>query len=219
VPVSAQADDRWRLTDPNIEQVWSEFLRPTATLLARMIEEHPGGLDRDLGDLAVVVGVMPGIASKALDRLHRFEEVHRHAERSIVGVSGFAPSVSGGRVLRLSDQQPVGAWSPCRRVGGGEVGAVASGCTGGCKSAVAASCLSGAGAGAVRAARAMSGRRAGSAASPDRVSSEVGPGGSCAEVAGGHTPLQVPLRGTRCIVVGHRTAALSGRVRSRRSCV
>ena len=110
VPISAQADDRWRLSDPYIELVWSEFLGPTATLLARrfggMIEEHPGGLDLDLGDLAVGVGVgvMAGIALKALDRLHRFEVVHRDAERSIVGVSGFAPSVSGGRILRLSDR-------------------------------------------------------------------------------------------------------------------
>ena len=41
-----------------------------------------------------------------------------------------------------------------------------------------------------------SGRRPGRAAGPGRVSSEVGSGGSCAGVLGGHTPLQVPLRET-----------------------
>lgn len=31
VPISASPDDRWRLTDPYVEDVWSEFLGPTAT--------------------------------------------------------------------------------------------------------------------------------------------------------------------------------------------
>ena len=108
VPMSAQADDRWRLSDRYVEEVWSEHLGPTATLLARrfgrMIEEHPGGVDVDLGDLAAGVGVQRGIAVKALDRLNRFEVVYFAAEQSIVGVSGFAPSVQGGRLLRLSER-------------------------------------------------------------------------------------------------------------------
>ena len=108
VPISAHADDRWRLTDPYVEQVWSKFLGPTATLLARrfgrLIEEHPLGVDLDLGDLAAGFGVQPSIAAKALDRLHRFEIVHFSVEASIVGVSGFAPSVQSCRLRRLSER-------------------------------------------------------------------------------------------------------------------
>ena len=35
MPLSAQSEDRWRLTDPYIERSWSERLGPKATLLAR----------------------------------------------------------------------------------------------------------------------------------------------------------------------------------------
>lgn len=73
VPLSASAEDRWRLSDRYLEEVWSEHLGPTATVLARrfgrMIEEHPGGVDIDLADLAAGVGVQRGIAVKALERL------------------------------------------------------------------------------------------------------------------------------------------------------
>lgn len=108
VPLSASADDRWRLSDRYVEEVWSEHLGPTATLLARrlgrMIEEHPGGVDIELADLASGAGVQGGIARKALERLNRFEVVHFSPEQSVVGVSGFAPSVQGARVLRLSER-------------------------------------------------------------------------------------------------------------------
>lgn len=108
VPLSASADDRWWLSDRYVEEVWSEHLGPTATLLARrlgrMMEEHPGGVDIDLAELASGVGVQPGIARKALERLNRFGVVHFSAEQLLVGVSGFAPSVQGGRVLRLSER-------------------------------------------------------------------------------------------------------------------
>ena len=108
VSISAQADDRWRLGDRYVEEVWSEHLGPTATLLARrfgrMIEEHPGGVAVDLADLASGVGVQRGIVLKALERLNRFEVVHFSAEQSVVGVSGFAPSVRGGRLFRLSER-------------------------------------------------------------------------------------------------------------------
>ena len=107
VPISAQAGGRWRLSDRYVEEVWSEFIGPTATLLARrfgrMMEECPGGAEVDLGDLASGVGVQRGIAVKALERLNRFEIVHFSPEQSVVGVSGFAPSVHGGRVRRLSE--------------------------------------------------------------------------------------------------------------------
>ena len=70
VPLSAQANDRWMLSDPYVEQVWSEYLGPTATLLARRLgrtlEERPGGVDVDLGDLATSLGIQPSIAVKAL---------------------------------------------------------------------------------------------------------------------------------------------------------
>jgi len=108
VPLSAQADDRWRLSDRYVEEVWSEHLGPTATLLARrfgrMIEDHPGGIDIDLADLTSGVGVQRGIALKALERLNRFEVVHFSPEQSLVGVSGSDPSVQGARVLRLSER-------------------------------------------------------------------------------------------------------------------
>jgi hypothetical protein len=69
-----------------------------------MLEEHPGGLNAKLADLASSLGVQHGIARKALERLNRFEVVHFSVEQSLVGVSGFAPSVQGGRVLRLSER-------------------------------------------------------------------------------------------------------------------
>ena len=97
VPLSAQADDRWRLSDPYVEQVWSEYLGPTSTLLARRLgrtlEERPEGADVDLGDLATSLGVQPSIAVKALERLNRFEVVYFAREQLIVGVSG--PSMLG----------------------------------------------------------------------------------------------------------------------------
>lgn len=107
VPLSAQADDRWRLSDPYIEEVWSEHLGPTATLLARrlgrMLERRPGGVDLDLGYVATGLGVQPSIVVNALERLNRFEVVYFAREQMIVGVSGFAPSVGGSRLFRLSE--------------------------------------------------------------------------------------------------------------------
>ena len=107
VPLSANAEDRWRLSDPYVERVWSEHLGPTATLLARrlgrMLEEQQGGVDVDLGDLAGSLGVQPSIAVKALNRLNRFEVVYFAPEQMIAGVPGFAPSVSGAQLLRLSE--------------------------------------------------------------------------------------------------------------------
>jgi hypothetical protein len=45
-----------------------------------------------------------GIAVKARGRIDRFEVVYFSAEQSIVGVSGFARSVQGGRLSRLSER-------------------------------------------------------------------------------------------------------------------
>lgn len=107
VPISASPDDRWRLTDPYVEDVWSEFLGPTATLMARrlgrLIEVRPGGAELDLRDFATSLGVAPSVAIRALERLHRFEVIHSDLERGLVGVSGYAPAVGGGRVIRLSE--------------------------------------------------------------------------------------------------------------------
>jgi hypothetical protein len=107
VAISASPDDRWRLTDPYLEEVWAEFLGPTATLVARrlgrLIESRPGGAELDVGDLARSIGVAPSVAIRALDRLHRFEVVHSDLERGLVGVSGYAPSVGDGRLFRLSE--------------------------------------------------------------------------------------------------------------------
>lgn len=107
VPISAGADDRWRLTDPYVEEVWSEILGPTATLLARrlgrLIESRPGGVELDVGEVGESLGVGRGVAIRAFERLHRFEVVHSDLDRGLVGVSGYAPSVGDGRLLRLSE--------------------------------------------------------------------------------------------------------------------
>ena len=108
VPLSASADDRWRLSDRYVEEVWSEHLGPTATLLARrfarMIEERPAGVNVDLAELASAIGVQATVARKALERLNRFEVVFYSAAQSGVGVSGYAPSVQGARLSRLSER-------------------------------------------------------------------------------------------------------------------
>ncbi len=39
MPLSAQSEDRWRLTDPYFQRLWSERLGPKATLLARRPSE------------------------------------------------------------------------------------------------------------------------------------------------------------------------------------
>jgi hypothetical protein len=107
VAISASPADQVRLTDLYVEEVWSEFLGPTATLLARRlgraIADRPGGLQIELTDLAASVGVAPSVAVKALERLHRFEIVHGDLDRRIVGVSGYAPTVGDLRVFRLSE--------------------------------------------------------------------------------------------------------------------
>lgn len=107
VRISASPTDRFRLTDPYVEEVWSEFLGPTATLLARRlgrtIEVRPDGAELDVGELAASVGVPPTVALRSLRRLHRFEVVHSDLERGVVGVSGFAAPVSGERLCRLSE--------------------------------------------------------------------------------------------------------------------
>jgi len=165
VPISAQAGDRWRLTERCFDEAWSEHLTPTAALLTlrvgQVIEKQSSGVDSDLRELADCPSVSSG--------------------QSVVDVSGFAASVEGALVLRL-----------CKRCGGRPLARAWSG--------------AGPGAGAVRAGRARSGRCSGRSASPDRVSSEVGSGRSCVGVVGGHTPLQVPLRGT-CGAAGDRSNA------------
>ena len=86
---------------------------------------------------------------------------------------------------RLAAESEV--WRPVRVVPGAEgCGQSAVGCSG---SLGLAACV-------VKAGRVRSGLRSGWSASPGRVSSEVGSGRSCAGALGGHTPLQVPLRGT-----------------------
>ncbi|MFN3256258.1 MAG: hypothetical protein ACE37B_11215 [Ilumatobacter sp.] len=95
------------MTDPYVEQVWSEFLGPTATLLARRlgrsVELRPGGQQVEVADLAASVGVAPGVAVRALARLNRFEVVHSDLDRGVIGVSGYAPPVGDERLFRLSE--------------------------------------------------------------------------------------------------------------------
>ena len=105
--ISAGLNDRVRLTDPYVEEVWSEFLGPTATLLvrrlARTIEERPAGVQLDIVDVAASLGVSPSVAVRAFERLHRFGVAHADLDRRVVGVSGFAPVVGQERVFRLSE--------------------------------------------------------------------------------------------------------------------
>jgi hypothetical protein len=68
------------------------------------MEEHPGGAEVELVALASGVGVQRPTAVKALERLHRFEIVYLSYDKSVVGVSGFVPSVHGGRILRLTER-------------------------------------------------------------------------------------------------------------------
>lgn len=108
VPISAHPEDRWRLSDRYVVEVWSEFIGPTATLLARrfgrIMDEHPGGAEVDLVALASGGGLQRSTRIKALERLHRFEIVHLSDDKSVVGVSGFVPSIHGGRILRLTER-------------------------------------------------------------------------------------------------------------------
>jgi hypothetical protein len=126
--ISAGPAERLSLTDPYVEEVWSEFLGPTATMLARRlgraIEQRPGGMIMDVRDLASSVGVAPSVALRALERLHRFEVVHTDLERGIVGVSGYAPPVGNERLFRLSE---TGRVAHDRFVAGLEVGHEGSG--------------------------------------------------------------------------------------------
>lgn len=106
VPIPAHPDDRWRLTDPYIEEVWSEIIGPTATMMARrfgrLIEQRPAGVKLDRRDLADSLGVSETLVNRALHRLNRFGVVSADIDRSIVGVSGYAPPVDGPRLVRLS---------------------------------------------------------------------------------------------------------------------
>jgi len=135
MPLSAQSEDCWRLTDPYIERLWSERLGPKATLLARRIGRLSEG------------------GHAAHERLAAESEVWRPV-RAVPGAEGRGQSVVGSS---------------------GSLGLAA--------------CV-------VKAGRVRPGWRSGRSASPDRVSSEAGSGRSCVRVVGGHTPLQVPLRGT-----------------------
>jgi hypothetical protein len=90
-----------------VEEVWSEFIGPTATLLARrlgrLVELRPGGIEVELSDLASSLGVSNSIARKALTRLDRFGVMCCDFELSVLGVSGYVPPVAGSRLLRLSE--------------------------------------------------------------------------------------------------------------------
>ena len=108
VGISAHPDDRWRLTDPYVEEVWSEFMGPTATLLARrmgrLVELRPGEeIEDELADTASSLGVSNSITQKALTRLDRFGVMCCDFELSVLGVSGYVPPVAGSRLLRLSE--------------------------------------------------------------------------------------------------------------------
>ena len=198
--ISAPADDQRRLSNRNVEEVRSESIGSSATLLARRfartMKPHPGRTEFDLVDLASGVGAQRWITDRAFDRLNHFEVDHFLAEWSVVGVSGSALSFQGGWVRGLSGH---GRLVHDRFGGASEIARpalrdqVRSGCGRRVVRALCGACL---GSCAVRAGRVRSGRCLGRSASPDRVSSEVGSGRSCVRVVGGHTPLQVSLRET-----------------------
>lgn len=107
ISIPPQAHERWRLSDRYVEDVWSEFLGPTATMMARRLgrlaEERPAGIEVDPADLGASIGVGRSLVEKAFRRLDRFGIVHSDLDRRIVGVSGHAPSVGDDRLFRLSE--------------------------------------------------------------------------------------------------------------------
>lgn len=106
LPIPPREEDRWPLTCPYVETVWSEFLAPTATLLGRrlgeLIASHRHGTALSLTAMGASLGVPPNKVRYSLARLSRYEIIEFDQARHIVGVSGLAPDVGPARLRRLS---------------------------------------------------------------------------------------------------------------------
>jgi hypothetical protein len=106
VPIPPRPADQWALDGRYVENVWSEFLGPTATLLARRLADRldiqPHGYELSLTDTARSLGVPPSKARAALLRLDRYELI-TVSNAATVGV-GLAPSVGFERLHRLSER-------------------------------------------------------------------------------------------------------------------
>ena len=107
VPIPARVADCWLLTGRYVEVVWSEFLGPTATLMARrlgdFVERHPAGGEVSVTAMGVSLGAAPSMVRASLIRLDRFGITSMSVERGVVGVSGLAPSVGPRLIGRLSE--------------------------------------------------------------------------------------------------------------------
>ena len=202
VPIPARAADCWLLTGRYVEVVWSEFLGPTATLMARrlgdFVERHPAGGEVSVTAMGVSLGAAPSMVRASLIRLDRFGITSMSVERGVVGVSGLAPSVGPRLLGRLSEAArrehrwqldaaapllavPTSGRQCRRRAAGARRGE-------GLRGEVAVS--------AFRAVPRAVGSRVGCPAPSCRAASEGGVRASCAGRFPLYTPLQVSLRET-----------------------
>ena len=104
--VAPAADEVFELTSRYLETVWSEFLGPTTTLLARRIGLILTGPD-PAPDLGVIetgnsVGVAPSKVRWSLTRLAQFELIAVSLRPAAVVTSGLVPAVPPHLVARLS---------------------------------------------------------------------------------------------------------------------
>ena len=140
--IAVRGGDRWALTGRYVEVVWSEFLGPTATLLARrlgnFVELHPRGGELSLTVMGRSLGVAPSTVRKALRRLAWHGITMVCDERAVLGVSGLAPligpdllarlSADGGREHQWQLQAAAGVSTPASPARDSRSGHAAAGC-------------------------------------------------------------------------------------------
>lgn len=104
--VSPAPDELLELTSRYLETVWSEFLGPTATLLARRIGLILIGTDRahDLGVIGTAnsLGVSPSKVQSSLIRLAQFKLIAVSPDPAAVVTSGLVTAVPPQLAARLS---------------------------------------------------------------------------------------------------------------------
>jgi hypothetical protein len=101
--MSPRSSDMWPLTGPYVEEVWSEILGPTATLLVRRLGRcvDAGPSTRvSVDELGRSLGITGAMVVRALRQLHRHGLITFTPERQSIDVSGFAPSVPPRRLRR-----------------------------------------------------------------------------------------------------------------------
>ncbi len=94
------------MTGRYVEEVWSEILGPTATMLARRLghlaDEHPAGATVSLTALAAGLSSTGPRVTLGLRRLHHHGLVRYATDHSVIAVSGLAPSVTAERLAIIS---------------------------------------------------------------------------------------------------------------------